>query len=283
MPDMSGHDPRDDASDASETAADAPLRVDLLRQGLAGVALANPLIYLPAVDSTNTYAAALARAGGAEGALVMTDHQTAGRGRAGRAWKPLPNQQLILSFVLRPRFPPHFLVMASALAVAEAIEVATPLRAEIKWPNDVLNNGRKVCGILIETSDGVAILGMGLNANGDFAADAELAARATTLAAETGAPIAREALALALIRRLDTRYGALRDGSAEAQAALRDQWRARLITLGRRVIIRQTHGASPGETAATIEGLAVDVDADGALLLRRDDGQLVTITWGDVE
>ncbi|HEX9039034.1 MAG TPA: biotin--[acetyl-CoA-carboxylase] ligase [Ktedonobacterales bacterium] len=267
-----------DAAAASATAG-APLRVDLLRQGLRGVALGNPLIYLPAVGSTNTYAGALAREGAGEGALVMTDDQTAGRGRAGRVWKPLPNQQLILSFVLRPTFPPHFLVMAGALAVAEAIEAVTPLRVELKWPNDALVNGRKVCGILIETSDGVAILGMGLNANGDFSDDAELAARATTLAAEVGHPVVREELAIALVRRLDARYSQLREGGDEAQRALREQWRARLVTLGRRAVIHQTLG----ETAPPIEGLAVDVDSDGALLLRRDDGQLVTITWGDVE
>lgn len=265
--------------------ADAPLRVDLLRAGLRGVALGNPLIYLPAVDSTNTYAAALARNGASEGALVTTDHQTAGRGRAGRVWKPLPNQQLILSFVLRPTFPPHFLVMASALAVAGAIEATTPLQAEIKWPNDVLIGGRKVCGVLIETSDGVAILGMGLNANGSLAGDAELAARATTLAAATGHPIAREELAIALIRRLDTLYGELRDGGAEAQRDLRERWRARLVTLGRQTTIRQSAHAQPQDAPPieAIEGLAVDVNSDGALLLRRDDGQLVTITWGDVE
>lgn len=260
--------------------ADAPLRVDLLREGLRGVTLGNPLIYLPAVDSTNTYASALARNGAGEGALVTTDHQTAGRGRAGRSWKPLPNQQLILSFLLRPSFPPHFLVMASALAVAEAIEETTELHAEIKWPNDVLIGGRKVCGVLIETSDGVAVLGMGLNANGSLDGDPELAARATTLAAATGQPISRETLAIALIRALDARYGDLREGGAEAQRALRDQWRARLVTLGHRATIRQS---PPNEDAPPIEGLAEDVDADGALLLRLDNGQRMAITWGDVE
>ncbi len=265
-------------ADTSRASDDAPLRVDILRHGLRGLTLGNPLIYFPELDSTNTYASDLARAGAAEGALVTTDHQTAGRGRVGRVWKPLPNQQLILSFVLRPTFPPHYLVMASALAVAEAIEAATPLHAEIKWPNDILVNGRKVCGILIETSGGVAILGMGLNVNGEMASDPELASRATTLGAEVGAPIPREPLAIALISRLDARYRELADGGDAAQRALRDHWRARLVTLGRRAIIHQ----SPHRPDA-LEGLAVDVDSDGALLLRLDDGQLLTITWGDVE
>jgi BirA family biotin operon repressor/biotin-[acetyl-CoA-carboxylase] ligase len=261
-----------------------PLRVAAIRHGLRGLELGNPIIYLPEVNSTNTYAADLVRAGAAEGTIILTDHQTAGRGRAGRTWKPLPNQQLILSFILRPSFPAHFLVMASAVAVAESIEEAEGMgaaRVEVKWPNDVLVNGRKVCGILIETSDGVAILGMGINVNGALVGDAELAARATTLAAEAGRPIEREALAITLISLLDSLYRALNEvGShgAAAQRELRDRWRARLGGLGRRVTIRQTP-----QLSETLEGVAEDVDSDGALLLRLDDGQLRAITWGDVE
>lgn len=270
--------PNPPGADTSHTSDDTPLRVDILRHGLRGLSLGNPLVYFPELDSTNTYASALAHAGGAEGALVTTDHQTAGRGRVGRVWKPLPNQQLILSFILRPSFPPHYLVMASALAVAEAIEAVTPLSAEIKWPNDILVNGRKVCGILIETSDGVAILGMGLNVNGELTSDPELASRATTLATEAGALLPREPLTIALVSRLDALYRQLADGGDAAQRTLRDRWRARLVTLGRRAIIHQT----PHRPDA-LEGLAVDVDSDGALLLRLDDGQLLTITWGDVE
>ncbi|HKT38270.1 MAG TPA: hypothetical protein VJR48_07840, partial [Ktedonobacterales bacterium] len=96
-----------------------------LEVGLAPVTLGHPLIYHPALDSTNSTAMELARQGAAEGMLVTTDDQTAGRGRMGRAWQSLPNEQLALSLVLHPTFPPHFLVMASALAVAEAIEMTT--------------------------------------------------------------------------------------------------------------------------------------------------------------
>ncbi len=251
-------------------------RLDLarLRAALAGLRLGHPLIYFPALDSTNSHAAALAQTGAAEGTLVTTDDQTAGRGRIGRTWKSLPGRQLALSLVLRPAFPPHFLVMASALAVAEAIETVTGLTPAIKWPNDVLVGGRKVCGILIETSPGVAILGIGLNVNGSLADDAELATRATTLADAAGRDLAREDLAIALVRRLDVLYALLASGGTAAREQVRDVWRGRLVTLGRRVSIRQG--------GAEIAGVAEDVDADGALLLRRDDGTLQTITWGDV-
>lgn len=251
-----------------------PLDLARLRAAFAGLRLGHPLVYFPAIDSTNSHAAELARAGAAEGALVTTDDQTAGRGRIGRAWKSLPGRQLALSLVLRPAFPPHFLVMASALAVAEAIETATGLTPAIKWPNDVLVDGRKVCGILIETSPGVAILGIGLNVNGSLADDAELAARATTLADAAGRELSREDLAIALVRRLDALYALLAGGGMAAREQVRAAWRGQLVTLGRRVSIRQG--------GAELAGAAEDVDADGALLLRRDDGTLQTITWGDV-
>ncbi len=253
----------------------APLDLAALRHGLAGARLGQPLIYLPAVDSTNTYASALAREGAAEGTLVTTDHQTAGRGRVGRVWKALPNQQLALSVILRPTFPPHFLVMASALAVAQAVEAVTGARPEIKWPNDVLLTGRKVCGILIETGDGAATLGMGVNVNGSLDDDPELAPRATTLAAVVGHALSREALAAEIILRLDARYDELLTGGVTARQKLRAAWRDRLAPLGRRATIRQR--------ATTLEGLAEDVDDDGALLLRLDDGRLATVLWGDVE
>lgn len=253
----------------------APLDVEALRRELAGLLLGGRVVYLPEVGSTNTLAGELARSGAAEGTLVTTDYQTAGRGRVGRVWKERPNQQLALSLILRPSFPPHYLVMASALAVVEAIEAATGARAEIKWPNDALLGGRKICGILIEMSEGVAVLGIGVSMNGELGDDPELRDRATTLAAALGHPVSRETLAIEALRRLDARYAALQVGGEQARRVVRDEWRARLATLGRHVTIRQRE--------TTLRGLAEDVDDDGALLLRLDDGQLKTVLWGDVE
>lgn len=251
------------------------LDVDAIRRALDGLRLGHPLVFFPALPSTNSHAAALAREGAIEGTLVTTDDQTAGRGRIGRPWKALPGQMLALSLILRPTFPPHFLVMASALAVAEAIERVTGVEAGIKWPNDVLVGKRKVCGILIEVSDGVAILGIGLNVNGSFILDSELADRAVTLEEAAGHPISREALMEALLRRLDALYDTLQTAGDAGQRAIRDLWRARLVMLGQRVTVRQDGGA--------LAGVAEDVGADGALLLRLDDGTRRSVTWGDVE
>jgi BirA family transcriptional regulator, biotin operon repressor / biotin---[acetyl-CoA-carboxylase] ligase len=266
---------RDDAT-GSDRSPEPPPSLDLeaLRAALMGLRLGHPLVYFPAIASTNTHAAELARAGAAEGTLVTTDDQAGGRGRIGRSWKSMPGRQLALSLVLRPAFPPHFLVMASALAVAEAVEAVAGVATAIKWPNDVLVNGRKVSGILIETSADFAILGIGVNVNGSLAADPELAGRAATLAEIVGRDLPREPLAADLLRRLNTLYYSLQRGGDEARSAVRQAWRERLVTLGRRVSIVQ------GER--TLAGLAEDVDADGMLLLRDAAGTLHTVTWGDV-
>ncbi len=265
--------PRQPAPEHGGLAA-APLDVEAVQAAIVPLQLGHPFLYFPAIDSTNTHAAKLAREGAAEGTLVTTDDQTAGRGRIGRVWRSLPGQQLAVSLVLRPSFPPHFLVMASALAVAQVIEEVAGVAAAIKWPNDVRVAGRKVCGILIETGEDFAVLGIGINVNGTLAGDADLAARATTLAEAVGHPIAREELLAALLRRLDALYSELQTGGEAAREDVRERWRARLETLGRSVRIQQ------GEQA--VEGVAEDVNADGALLLRESDGMLRTVTWGDV-
>lgn len=253
-----------------------PLDVDRLEREVAGLRLGHPIVYYAAIGSTNTRALELAREGAADGTLVTTDDQTAARGRIGRTWTSLPGQQLALSLILRPVFPRHFLVMASALAVAEAVEVVAGVAAAgIKWPNDVLVGEHKVCGILIESSEEYAILGMGINVNGSLAEDPILAARAMTLEQAAGHMVSREALAAELLQRLDAVYAELQTGEEEAQQSVRDRWRSRLAMLGRRVTVRQN--------AATLEGMAEDVTEGGALLLRRDDGEIQVITWGDVE
>ncbi len=263
------------AGSSAEGGTYPPLDVAALAEAIQGQRLGHPLLYVPAIGSTNTYAFELARDGAAEGTLVTTDDQTAGRGRIGRAWKSLPGSQLALSLILRPRFPPHFLVMASALAVFAAVVDVTGLEPGIKWPNDVQIAGRKVCGILIETSDDFAVLGIGLNVNGSLRDDPELAAKATTLAEACGHAVSREVVAAMLLGRLDALYDALQAGGDAAQRRIRDEWRARLVTLGRRVTLRQDKH--------TVSGVAEDVNADGGLLLRDDEDRLQTVTWGDVD
>jgi len=272
------------------------------------------LLYLPTVTSTNTLAMRLAHERPEEGVVVLTDSQTAGKGRQGRRWVDLPGCNVLSSILLRPLFPPHLLVMIASLAVVDAIADICGLMATIKWPNDVLINDRKVAGILIETSHDqfgqlVAILGIGVNVNGRmldvpgetslvsyraeygqtqgslFQQDqAPLLATATTLETEHGRAVSRESFIVHLLRHVETDYLVLQQETANpfstvnspfpASQLIRERWRKQLSTLGRPIEVRQ------GNTVTS--GIAEDVDGNGELLLRRHSGELVNITWGDV-
>jgi BirA family biotin operon repressor/biotin-[acetyl-CoA-carboxylase] ligase len=253
--------------------ADVALDVDMISRVLAGSPLPYDLRYFPTLNSTNTYAMRLPPDEAQEGLVVITDHQTAGRGRVGRVWEGFARQQLTFSVILTPPFAANWLMMASALAVHEAIAGVTGLTPAIKWPNDVLISGKKVCGILIETSGAIAVLGVGVNVNGSLAQQPELAARATTLEDAAGHPFAREPLAASILLALANHYDTMRSQGA-GRAAVRAAWRARLVTLGAMVRVEQ------GQTQVT--GWGEDVAEDGALIVRRKDGERVVITWGDV-
>lgn len=255
------------------------------------------LFYLPTVGSTNTLAMQLAHERSDEGLVVLTDSQTAGKGRQGRRWVDAPGHNVLSSIVLRPVFPPHLLVMLASLAVVRAIVETCGVTATIKWPNDVLIEERKVAGILIETSHDsqgglVAVIGIGINANGridelalQLADSAPLVAGATTLESACGHPVSREKLIACLLRSIEGDYLLLQqEGAGERAAAtgqvphsrlIRERWRDRLSMLGRTIQVRQ------GENL--ISGVAEDVDGNGELLLRRHSGELVNITWGSVE
>jgi BirA family biotin operon repressor/biotin-[acetyl-CoA-carboxylase] ligase len=247
--------------------------MEAIRSAIQDLRLGRPLLYFPVIGSTSTHVMELARAGVAPGILVIADQQTAGRGRIGRSWTSLPGRQLEFSLLLRPDFPPHFLVMASAVAVAEAIQAIADIPAEIKWPNDIEVDSRKAGGILIETAGDIAVLGVGINVSGSLEND-PLALVAITLEDAASHEISRESLFVDLLRRFDLRYADLSANGDAARTSLHTAWRERLVTLGRQVSVRQ------GE--ATLNGIAEDVDASGALLLRRDDGTRVTVHWGDV-
>ena len=215
--------------------------------------------------SANTEAMAWARDGAPEGALVLTEHQTAGRGRFGRRWYDANAQSLLFS-VVRPTLPPDRLglvTLVGGLAVAEAVaDVAAPVRPEIKWPNDVLLGGRKCCGMLLESSlggpDPFVVLGIGLNVNQQAFPD-EIAERATSLRLETGQLIPRTPLLARLLGKLEHWTDRLALGEEDA---VRQAFAARMAGLGRPATVRLAGRDRPLE--GTVEG----VDAAGALRLR---------------
>lgn len=217
-------------------------------------------------NSTNSDCIALARAGAPAGSVVVADFQRAGRGRRGRQWAAPPGAAVLLSCLLRPKLPASAvgrLGMAGALAVVGALRQACGLEAAVKYPNDVLLSGRKVCGVLPEAhlSGGRvewAVLGIGINV-WPAAVPSELAARATSLAAHAP-PLPRNTLIRCLLEHLEPRLEQA-DDNPEALAAA---WRPLDVVLGRQVAL--TFGS------LRREGLAADVDADGRLLLRQPNG-----------
>lgn len=240
------------------------------------------LVCLSEVDSTNTRAKELAMSGEAEGLVVVADCQTAGRGRMGRSFQSPRGKGIYLTALLRPDLPPERLMVVTALAgvaVCEAVEEVCGLSPGLKWPNDPVLNGRKLCGILTELSLEAEtgrlqylVVGIGINVlhtPEDFSP--EVAAMATSVAAELGRPVSRPALAAALITRLDRLRLALSSGDVGDYLT---EYRRRCVNLGKRVRLVSPTGEERGE--------AVDVDRDFGLVVRRDNGSVTTVRSGEV-
>ena len=225
------------------------------------------------IGSTQDELRRLAESGAREGTVVVSDHQTRGRGRMQRSWLDEPGSNLLFSLLFRPEIPPARvpqLSLLAAVACAEALGAVTGLAIRIRWPNDLMANGRKVAGILAEAAtagDRVAyvLLGIGINVNQkEFPAD--LAARATSLTLELDRPLDRETLLEALLGSLERWYARyLTDGFAPVRAA----WREASASLGQRV--------EDGAVGGTVE----DLDLDGGLLVRTVGGDLVRLVAGE--
>lgn len=254
-----------------------------IRAGLETRWLGCQIHHFEEIDSTNRVAQDLAREGAPHGTAVLAESQTAGRGRLGRSFFSPPHSNLYVSFVLRPPIDlsaaaTH--IPAAALAVAEAVagSLGTREPVEIKWPNDVLVHGRKTSGILMElaaeaTRVGFLVLGIGVNLNvdpNDF--PEEFRRRATSLAHELGRPVDRIAFTRSLFGTLERMIDRHADGGFEA---LRADFEPYFHMKGSPVRIADPSGA---ERPGIAEGIA----ADGALLLRREDGRLERILAGDV-
>ena len=248
-----------------------------------------PLFYFPSIGSTNDMAARLASGGAPEGAAVAAEAQTAGRGRLGRTWFSPQGAGLYVSIVIRPDAGgraaairmgpgaglPAMLTLASGVALAEAVRETTGLQAEIKWPNDLVFERRKLAGILAEASAQgseleYVILGFGVNIR-PVTYPADVAGRATSIEEELGRPVDRGLLLAKAFENLSACREAIRRGEI---AGLLDRWR-RLSpsAAGARVEWRAPGGDVKGRTAG--------LDADGALLVARD-GRIERVVAGEI-
>ena len=233
------------------------------------------------LDSTNAKAYQLALDGAEEGEVVIAESQEKGKGRLGRQWVSPPFLNLYLSVILRPKIPPHqasLITLMAAVATADAIREFSGLAPLIKWPNDILLQGRKVAGLLNEIHSEIdrihfVILGVGVNLNADEnTLPKEIRGVATSLKIEMGQMISRKAFLPFFLQELERWYSIFIHGGS---AVILEAWRGRAHLQGRRVRV-----ASFGET---LTGTAIDVDSDGALILETADGERKRVVAGDVE
>ena len=235
------------------------------------------------LDSTNNYAKALAQSGAPGGAAVIADSQTAGRGRMERSFQSPKGQGIYLSVLLRPQLPPERLLPATALAgvaVCAAVERVCGTRPGLKWPNDPVLKGKKLCGILTEMSLEAEtgrlqslVLGIGINVGqrpGDFTP--EVQEMAISLLQALGKPVSRPQLTAALLEELDQAYAALLAGDL---SAYREAYRRDCVNLGKTVQLLPFGG---GRELAQ----ALDVDEEFSLVVRGEDGRERTIRSGEV-
>lgn len=245
---------------------------------LAGLPFVSRTVYLRSTTSTNDVLKRMAADGAPEGTLVLADEQTAGRGRLNRRWVAPAGTSLLFSLLFRPQdsvgspVAPLCYTMICSLAVRDGALQHLGIPIGIKWPNDLVYRGRKLGGILTEIStdaDGgqYAVVGIGLNVNWDPSA-AEFDYPATSLANAVGRPVARGAFLRAVVERIAHRYADLRAGKSPVR-----EWEGALETIGQDVVVEL-----PGER---IMGVAVGVDADGALLVRTGEGTRRVVA-GDV-
>ncbi len=230
------------------------------------------------LNSTNTFAKSLSKEEVPHGTLIITEEQTAGRGRLQRNWVSPAGKNLLFSIILYPDFGIEkisLLPFAGSLAIADAIETITGLSSTCKWPNDVLINGKKVCGMLLESSLGNSvqekiILGIGLNVNQEEFSE-ELKFKASSLQIESGIVINRVTLLQKILEELENRYEQL--SHFPAQQLLND-WRMKALLFGKKITVL--------ESEFSFTATAIDVNEDGSLIIETEDGQKRNIFSGDV-
>lgn len=248
--------------------------------GLANRFLGRNIYYRDSVSTTNETAKELARKGAEEGALVVAEEQTGGKGRLGRRWFAPKHKGIWFSLIFYPPvLPPEAnqITMLAAVAVASAIQKETGITTGIKWPNDLLVGDKKICGILTELSAEMErinylVVGIGINVNQDktdFPED--LWESAASLKTHSGRKIDRVRLLQAVLAEFERWYGIWLD---RGFAPVLDRWKELSISLNRPVRIQTSN--------KSWEGWAEDIDGDGALLLRLPGGELRRVISGEV-
>ena len=255
------------------------LTPNMLKQRLRGSIFGKRIYHFFKTDSTNRVAMELGHAGEPEGAVVLAEEQTAGRGRAGHTWLSERATGIYVTLLLRPKLAPvqaPLLTMMAGLSAHAAVEAVTGLVVDLKWPNDLMARGRKVGGILTEMHAEPAqvrfvIMGIGLNVNQEKFAG-ELAETATSLRMETGKPQSRMELLVRLLREFESDYN--RFSSEGVPSVVKRFEVISSYASGKRVRVTNGNESFLGTTAG--------LGPEGLLKVERDDGRVVTVIAGDV-
>jgi len=255
------------------------LTPNMLRQQLKGALFGKRIYHFFKTDSTNRVAMELGHAGEPEGAVVLAEEQTAGRGRQGRAWHSERAAGIYVTLLLRPKLAPAqapLLTMMAGLSTRSAVQAVTGLAVDLKWPNDLLIGGKKAGGILTEmhAEPGqirFVIVGIGLDVNQEKF-PAELANLATSLRIETGKSQSRLEILVRLLREFESDYNRfLRDGAAGIVARFEE-----VSSYAKGKHVRVTNGVE------SYTGTTMGLGPEGLLRVKRDNGELVTVLAGDV-
>jgi BirA family biotin operon repressor/biotin-[acetyl-CoA-carboxylase] ligase len=258
----------------------ADLSIETIQSRLTSHVIGRFLRVVDEVDSTNDAALAAGQAGEPEGLAILADRQASGRGRLGRRWTSVAGLGIYTSILLRPDVPPRqapLLTLMAGLATAEAIGGVASTTAALKWPNDVLCDGRKVAGILTETATvgqqiRHVVVGIGINVHhrlADFPVEVQTTATSIELVAGRG--VKRGEVAAALYNAMDRWYAVFR---TQGTGAIVQQARRRTATLGRPVTVLADQD--------WWRGIALDLDTDGALLVRDETGAVRRVLAADV-
>jgi BirA family biotin operon repressor/biotin-[acetyl-CoA-carboxylase] ligase len=257
-----------------------PLSAEKIKSKLNSRRIGSEILVFSAVDSTNEQAKQCLEQDSPEGLVLIAESQTQGRGRRGRDWASMPGAGIYLSVILKPNIHPRRLpqlTLLAGLATTLAINEFTTQKALLKWPNDVLLNGKKCCGILSEThpasgGETAVIVGIGINVHHsapDFPDG--IKSTATSLKIETGSTISRMPLICALLGHLDEQYNAFLNDSKQT---LIEKWLENSDLVGKKITV--THGKS------ATSGTALGLDSQGRLLMHSEKGEEMAFDSGEV-
>ncbi len=238
------------------------------------------IFYYDTIDSTNNKAKDIASNGALEGCIVVAEQQSAGRGRKGRSWLSANGEGICISLILRPLIPPaevSQITLMTAVAISEALLALTDIDFKIKWPNDILVNGKKLAGILTEMTmemDAIdyVVVGMGLNVNNPKESfSEEIKDIATSLTIETGSSFSRVKIIRAFLEQFEKLYFEVQDNGF---TSIIERWKELSDIIGKNVTV--------DVTGKITKGIVKDIGKDGTLMLEDENNKMHKIISGDV-